>query len=192
MDTGHHRLDHPLYSFAGEILMLMCLLLRGNQHISPFVPKNWAESGKETEMEKQNGVPMICFFPVWGFYNASPFTYKTDGSLACQKFPSDGTRRCPEKPLMTKLCRTFLSLFWGALIRSTGITQCRANLCSWRVRLPHTSAHTHPLYTKVKVLSTQDKQHVSWAELRCHCLIKDLATAGWPEYVATHSPRLTA
>ncbi len=35
--------------------------------------------------------------------------------------------------------------------------------------------------------STQDKHHVSFAELRCHCLIKDLVTASLPEYVATHS-----
>ena len=28
---------------------------------------------------------------------------------------------------------------------------------AWRVRLPHTSPHMQPLYTKVKVPSTQDK-----------------------------------
>ena len=36
-------------------------------------------------------------------------------------------------------------------------------------------------------MSTQDKHHVSFAELGCCCLIKDLATASLLEYVATHS-----
>ncbi len=54
-----------------------------------------------------------------------------------------------------------------------------------------------PKYTKVKVPSTQDKQHISWAAEQlsswaelccyCHCLIKTLGTASLLEYVATYS-----
>ncbi len=36
----------------------------------------------------------------------------------------------------------------------------------WRVRLQHTSPCTQPWYPKVKVLSTQDKHHISWAACR--------------------------
>ncbi len=53
----------------------------------------------------------------------------------------------------------------------------------------YTNCIPHPIhkpkYTKVKVLHTQDKHCISWAELHCHCLIKPLATTSLPEYVAT-------
>ncbi len=52
----------------------------------------------------------------------------------------------------------------------------------------------HPYATLVA--HTQDKHHISGTalqKLHCHCYwpIKTLATAGQPEYVATHSPSLT-
>ena len=60
----------------------------------------------------------------------------------------------------------------------------------WRVRLPHTSPHMQPKYTKVKVPSTQDKQYVSWVALQMLLLLlpyKRPCHSNLPKYVATHS-----